>query len=57
MRIIKQEGSPNNDYATAVVLAGGLPVVAGSTGGNFPGMTRLGCSNNDGIVVKYSFGR
>ena len=52
--IIVQEGSPDsyNAYANAVVLASGLPIVAGVTYGNFPGMTNSG--DWDGIVVKYN---
>ena len=52
--IIVQEGSGGNynDYANAVVLASGLPIVAGMTYGNFPGMTNSG--DWDGIVVKYN---
>ena len=50
--IIVQEGSSNADYVTGVVLANGVPIVAGSTSSNFPGMTSSG--SYDGIVVKYN---
>ena len=49
--IIVQEGSSSRDLTGGVVVAGGFPIVAGSTSGNFPGMTN---SNYDGVVVKYN---
>ena len=50
--IIVQQGSTSQDYTIGVVLASGLPIVAGETQGNFPGMTTGG--SYDGIVVKYN---
>ena len=50
--IIVQEGSSSSDIAYGVVLANGLPIVAGSTSSNFPGMTNSG--SDDAIVVKYN---
>ena len=50
--IIVQEGSSADDYANAVVLASGLPIVAGSTNGHFPGMTYA--DGADAVVVKYN---
>ena len=50
--IIVQEGSSSSDLAYAVVLANGLPIIAGSTSSNFPGMTNSG--SDDAIVVKYN---
>ena len=50
--IIVQEGADDRDYARAVVLVGGLPVVAGHSSRDFPGMTNAG--SYDGIVVKYN---
>ena len=50
--IIVQEGSSEADYASGVVVASGLPIVAGSTSGSFPGMTTSGSS--DALVVKYN---
>ena len=52
--IIVQEGSSSADYSSGVVLASGLPIVAGTTSGNFPGMTSSGYYNDDAIVVKYN---
>ena len=52
-----QQGSTNGDYANEIVLANGLPVVAGFTYGDFPGMTLTsasGAASDDAIVVKYS---
>ena len=50
--IIVQEGSSSADYGSGVVLASGLPIVSGTTSGNFPGMTSSGY--DDAIVVKYN---
>ena len=52
--IIKQEGTTYSDHAHAVVLTGGLPVVAGWTRGDFPGMTNLNSDTDDGVIVKYN---
>ena len=49
--IIVQEGTSGSDWGYAVVVAGGLPIVAGSSSSSFPGMTTTG--GYDGIVVKY----
>jgi len=50
--IIVQEGSSTTDSASGVVLASGLPIVAGHTYGNFPGMNHSG--EYDALVVKYN---
>ena len=53
--IIVQEGSSNEDSAGGVVVASGLPIVAGSTRGNFPGMTNSASDGSyDALVVKYN---
>ena len=51
--IIMQQGSTNSDLPEAIVLANGLPVIAGRTYGDFPGMSSTG-SGADAIVVKYN---
>lgn len=50
--IIMQQGSTVNDFPSAIVLANGFPVIAGTTWGNFPGMTLTG--SLDTVVVKYN---
>ena len=51
--IIVQEGAASHDYASAVVVANGLPIVAGtSCWVNFPGTTNSGAC--DAVVVKYN---
>lgn len=50
--IIMQQGSTNTDFPSAIVLANGFPVIAGTTYANFPGMTHIGGS--DAIAVKYN---
>ena len=50
--VIVQEGTSGRDWGYAVVVASGLPIVAGSTNANFPGMTNSG--SYDGLVVKYN---
>eukprot|EP00434_Breviolum_minutum_P033670 symbB.v1.2.029794.t1/scaffold3289.1/size59672/3 len=50
--IIVQEGSDTSDYPSGVVLASGLPIVAGTTYGSFPGITHSG--SWAALVVKYN---
>ena len=52
--IIVQEGSSLNDYVGGVVVADGLPIVAGTVGGTFPNMTFISSAGGyDALVVKY----
>ena len=51
--VIVQEGSSSSDWAYGVVLASGLPIVAGTVQGSFPGMAHSG-GTYDSIVVKYN---
>ena len=50
--IFVQDGSSNQDYASGVVVANGLPIVAGYTYGSFENMTNAG--QFDSLVVKYN---